>query len=338
MIRRIFKLVRPGLFLPVFEEVDFCQEYILVKPTILSICAADQRYFNGNRPKEVLEKKLPLALIHEGIGEVLFDPSKEFVPGQQVVLLPNGGTNSTDSLYGNNPYFRSSTADGFTQELLTLSKKEIIPFQNKNTKYFVFSELLSVCFHAIGKVTPAIKQKTKSIGVWGDGIVGYLLSYCLKKEFPNAKIIVFGRHDEKLQLFSHADRTEIASDSLCEDYPETVDLLFECVGGGKSEDALRQMISLASPQAFICLTGVSEQSVRINTRKILEKGISLIGSSRSTRSDFEKALSFLDKSDEFSWLDKVISSERTIISGDDLWNAFREENSLPFKMLLFWDV
>lgn len=338
MIKRVIKLQRPGLFLPVFEELEFSQDSIIVRPTVLSICAADQRYFTGNRPKEVLEKKLPLALIHEGIGEVLLDPSGNFAPGQQVVMLPNGGTDSTNSLYGSTPFFRSSTADGFTQEVLSLKKEEILPFANTNIKYFVFTELLSVCFQAISKVTPTLRREINSIGVWGDGIVGYLLSYCLKKEFPTKKIIIFGRHEDKLQLFSHADHVEIASDTLSSDYRETIDLLFECVGGPKSENALRQMISLASPQASICLTGVSEQAIQINTRSILEKGITIVGSSRSTRSDFENALRFLANSDEFSWLDKVISAEKTIRSCEDLWNAFNEEQSLAFKMLLTWKI
>ena len=28
-------------------------------------------------------------------------------------------------------------------------------------------------------------RRVKSVGIWGDGSVGYLLSLCLKKEFPN---------------------------------------------------------------------------------------------------------------------------------------------------------
>ena len=39
--------------------------------------------------------------------------------------------------------------------------------------------------------------------------------------------------------------------------------------------------------------GVSEYKVNINTRDILEKGLTLIGSSRSGRIDFEKAIEML---------------------------------------------
>ena len=37
----------------------------------------------------MLEKKLPMALIHEGIGEVVFDKTSEFKAGDKVVMIPN---------------------------------------------------------------------------------------------------------------------------------------------------------------------------------------------------------------------------------------------------------
>jgi ribitol-5-phosphate 2-dehydrogenase len=39
----------------------------------MSICAADQRYYTGSRDENVLSKKLPMSLIHEGVGEVVFN-------------------------------------------------------------------------------------------------------------------------------------------------------------------------------------------------------------------------------------------------------------------------
>ena len=45
-------------------------DHVIIRPTHLSICNADQRYYQGTRDPEVLAKKLPMALIHEGIGVV----------------------------------------------------------------------------------------------------------------------------------------------------------------------------------------------------------------------------------------------------------------------------
>lgn len=61
----------------------------MVRPPHLSICNADQRYYQGKRSAKVLKQKLPMALIHEGIGDVVFDPRGEFATGQTVVMVPN---------------------------------------------------------------------------------------------------------------------------------------------------------------------------------------------------------------------------------------------------------
>lgn len=42
------------------------------------------------------------------------------------------------------------------------------------------------------------------------------------------------------------------------------------------------------------LMGVSENKVPINTRDILEKGLTFVGSSRSGRVDFENAIKFME--------------------------------------------
>ena len=76
MINQKIKLVRPGLFLPFFSSENEATDTVIVKPTVLSICAADQRYFKGARPATVLKAKLPMCLIHEAIGQVVYDPLK----------------------------------------------------------------------------------------------------------------------------------------------------------------------------------------------------------------------------------------------------------------------
>lgn len=54
-------------------------------PEYLSICKADQRYYLGNRSREALKAKLPMALIHECVARVVFDPTGHYKPGDLVV-------------------------------------------------------------------------------------------------------------------------------------------------------------------------------------------------------------------------------------------------------------
>ena len=87
MINVSYRLKSPKFFEEDIDEMEL--DGVIVRPTYLSICQADQRYYQGLRPIEVLEKKLPMALIHEGIGEVVFDCSSNFNVGDKVVMIPN---------------------------------------------------------------------------------------------------------------------------------------------------------------------------------------------------------------------------------------------------------
>lgn len=55
----------------------------------MSVCHADQRYYLGKRNIKKLKDKLPMALIHEAMGEVVFDLSGKYKNGQKVVMIPN---------------------------------------------------------------------------------------------------------------------------------------------------------------------------------------------------------------------------------------------------------
>ena len=80
MINIVYRLISPKLFEEAYDEIDVNKD-VVVRPTFLSICKADQRYYQGERPSDVLDEKLPMALIHEGIGEVVYDNNGEFDVG-----------------------------------------------------------------------------------------------------------------------------------------------------------------------------------------------------------------------------------------------------------------
>ena len=61
-------------------------------------------------------------------------------------------------------------------------------------------------------------------------------------------------------------------------------------GGKGSQQAIEQIINIINPEGSIALLGVSELSIQVNTRMVLEKGLTIIGSSRSGLKDFEKLL------------------------------------------------
>ena len=89
MINQSYRLISPKQIRTDFIDESLDNEHVIVRPKYLSICAADQRYYTGNRGLETLKKKLPMALIHEAVGEVIYDANGIFEKGTKVVLIPN---------------------------------------------------------------------------------------------------------------------------------------------------------------------------------------------------------------------------------------------------------
>ncbi len=335
MIKQVIQLIRPGLFLPTFAVETPEKGDILVRPKYLSICAADQRYFRGNRPPAVLAKKLPLALFHEAVGEVLDDPSGELQARTFCVLLP-GGVDSAEneSNYRKGAFFRSSNADGFCQELMYLKRGEILPIQDAPAWIYVFSELMSVCCQALRQI-----EKVKnipegcSVGVWGDGAMAYMMALTVSQLKPTCRIIVFGKHDEKLLNFSFVYKRINITDNT-EFKNEDVDFAIECVGGSGAQNAIAQAVDRLIPTGTLLLMGVSENAPIVPTRLVLEKGLTLVGTSRSTRNDFRQAMKLISKQDVKNSLLKIVSMRCSVSSASELIDVFNQDFYLPYKTII----
>lgn len=340
MINALYRVVSPKLLEIAYEEIDLKDDQVIIRPTHLSICKADQRYYQGTRDPEILAEKLPMALIHEGIGKVVFDNSGNFKSGDIVAIIPNTPV-ETDDIIGENylcsSKFRSSGYDGFLQDYVVSTVDRLVKI-NGDINYYVasFSELISVCYHSISRLNKFSHSRRNSIGVWGDGNVGFITAVLLKFLFPETKVMIFGKNPEKLSYFTFAD--EIYS---INDVPDDlrIDHAFECVGGQSSQSAIDQIIDHINPEGTISLLGVSEYPVPINTRMVLEKGLTLYGSSRSAREDFEKTIELLEKYPEIvNYLESIIAAVYPIRTINDINKAFENDNQLNFgKTVLIWD-
>lgn len=339
MINTQYKLISPKVIETFFSDINLEKTDILVQPEALSICKADMRYFFGLRDAKVLKKKLPLALIHEAVGKVLYDPSGELKKGEKVVLLPNipGKDMRSEENYRLDSKFRSSKADGFMQEMIGLPKSQVIKYENIPVEIASFIEFISVGVHAITTYMKKRRNIARRIGVWGDGGLGYIVSSLIKYYMPETKLTVIGVQKSKLELFQFAD--EICTLDEVDVRTMWFDDVFECVGGQPSEDAIEQMIDLIYPEGIITLLGVSENPVSINTRMVLEKGLTLIGRSRSTRKDFEETVTILENSDKLRRrMKQLVSEEIDIRNINDINKAFDKAKSVDFKVILKWKL
>ena len=338
MINEVIKLVSPKNLETFFKDEIYTDNLVIVRPTYLSICAADQRYYQGKRKKEILDKKLPLALIHEGIGEVIYDSKKEFVVGEKVVMIPNTPYEKDNIIkenYIRSSKFRSSSDDGFMQSSVYMRRDRIIPIKGIREDVASLLELCSVSVNAIENFIKKAHKRREVIGVWGAGSVGYITALLLKEYFPDSKIVVLGTRIEKLAYFSFADEIKLITD-VESDFK--IDHAFECVGGIKAGEAISQIIDTINPEGTISLLGVSEEPVDINTRMVLEKGLGLLGNSRSGYEDFYKAVDFLQKEKIQDYLFNVISSTIEINQLKDIDEAFDQDLNNEFKTVMKWNL
>ena len=152
---------------------------------------------------------------------------------------------------------------------------------------------------------------------------------------PEAEIIVFGRHWEKLELFSFAKECYI-TDNIPEDL--TFDHGFECCGGDGTGPAINDLIRYIRPQGTILMMGVSEYKVNINTRDALEKGLLLVGSSRSGRVDFEKAIQMMEVKKFANRLKNILYVEEPVREIKDIHRVFATDLNTAFKTVFKWEV
>ncbi|GAA0430313.1 alcohol dehydrogenase catalytic domain-containing protein [Agaribacter marinus] len=341
MINQVYRLVSPRQFEVTYNDQSIISDKVIVRPTHLSICAADQRYYTGSRGKEAMRKKLPMALTHEGVGEVVFDPTGNYKVGSKVVMIPNTPV-ETDPFVGENylrsSKFRSSGYDGFMQDYVFLNQDRIVELPNDmNMDVAAFTELVSITVHALSRFKKKAHQRVNTFGVWGDGNLGYITCLFLKKLYPNSKVTIFGKTDYKLNHFSFVDDT-----IKIDDIPEglSIDHAIECAGGKGSQYALEQIIDHINPEGTICLLGVSEYPIEVHTRMVLEKGLTLIGSSRSGAFDFQQTIAiYKEHPDIVDYLSTIIGNVFDVTKINDATMAFESDLSSSWgKTVMRWMI
>lgn len=337
MINRIYRLMDIKRIEMVQREVEFSNDTVIAKPEFISVCAADQRYYQGKRKREILNSKLPMALIHESTATIIQDTSGKLKPGSKAVLVPLIPSNVKSAVkanYDSKSEFMSSGRDGFLRDFIDVPIEGVIPITDEYSVIYVFSELISVVFNALESFEKACETEKSSFGVWGDGSMGFITSMVLRCLYPESRVYVFGKTIRKLQRFSFADEV-----FYIDNIPKNlqIDNCFECVGDVGSETAIRQIIEIISQQGCICLLGVSEEEISVNTRSVLDKGLKLLGSSRSSADDFIKAVELIQSSSICKkYLETIISEVIEIRNESDITKLFEQDILNDFKTVGKW--
>lgn len=337
MINYVYQLVSPRVFSIEYTDISF-EENVIVKPSYMALCHADQRYYQGLREQKVLQKKLPMALIHECCGEVVYDPTGTFRAGEQVVMVPNQPGDDDKIIYENyqrGSSFLSSGIDGFMREYVEIKPDRVVSAEGIHGALAAITEFVSVAVHSITRFGKVAHDRKDTIGIWGDGSLAYVVACVLKQLYPKSKLYVCGMSPGKLAYFSFVDKTFMANE-LPDDFH--IDHAFECCGGAGSAYAIDDVIHYINPQGTLMLMGVSENKVGINTRDILEKGMTLVGSSRSGAEDFKKAVELMRKPEFAMRLNMILYEDRPVKTVDDIHRVFQTDLTNSFKTVFEWKL
>lgn len=333
MFAKSYKITEPKRF-EIFVE-DIRHENVLVRSEYLAVCKADIRYYLGNRSLNILKRKFPMSLIHEATGVVVRDKSGQFKAGQRVVLLPCrkaecDGTKCTECVR-DNPHlldnycpestFCSSNFDGFSKELMDIEPEYLLPIPNEVGVAAVFSELISVGCCTVRRAGLDKSNAPERVAVWGDGIMGYIIALVARYSL-GCEVDVIGLSKEKLEMFDFAN---IYYSSDIDELPRMT-VAVEAVGGNASGIAANQAIDKLYSGGKLMLCGVANDNIPLNTRMVLEHGISIRGTTRSTRCDFEKAIELLKNEDFRNHILKLLLSVNEVNSIKEYYAVFEKES------------
>ncbi|WP_245640239.1 alcohol dehydrogenase catalytic domain-containing protein [Paenibacillus dakarensis] len=342
---RTFRLLQPHVVEEQLIERVIPEGFVVVQPTMASICHADLRYYGGLRKQEVLARKLPMALLHEGIGVIVRGNEETLQEGQRVIIVPYLPGHALRAMppeqccpacrgdiednYCSDASFLGSNMDGIAQHRLVLPERYAIPIPaGIPDEVAVLAELCSVSYRALKKVSHRLSDS--NVAVFGDGPVGYLTAAMLHHAFQvdRERLTVFGADQGKLEQFSFAKTEMVQNYDFTAGH--TNEIVVECTGGNFSESAINQGIDILKPGGCLIAMGVSEERVPINTRDMLEKGITIYGSSRSSDSDFRAVLEVMAEPDCQLTLRRLLPDSYTVVSqAEDFAGAM--ESALAHK-------
>ncbi|MFR9372865.1 alcohol dehydrogenase catalytic domain-containing protein, partial [Streptococcus pneumoniae] len=189
MINQIYQLTKPKFINVKYQEEAIDQEnHILIRPNYMAVCHADQRYYQGKRDPKILNKKLPMAMIHESCGTVISDPTGTYEVGQKVVMIPNQSPMQSDEEFYENymtgTHFLSSGFDGFMREFVSLPKDRVVAYDAIEDTVAAITEFVSVGMHAMNRLLTLAHSKRERIAVIGDGSLAFVVANIINYTLP----------------------------------------------------------------------------------------------------------------------------------------------------------
>jgi len=349
-----FCLVEPFKFALRERSIESVSKgHLLLKPVVAGICGSEMLYFKGEKEKEKLEKRLPMCLLHEGVARVIGTGEGTILrAGAHVVVNPMipckrcfACRNLAENLCENSKYM-AATADGLARTFFSYPEERVVPVPDGiELEVAALAEPLSVALNAVE--ISRIKEGEK-VSVIGDGTIGYLLTLIASSvgRVQPENLHLIGIVDDKLSLVKDFASTvnSIKEKERMKQLGGRFDVVFEAAGGRAHRTTIEEAIDLLRPGGRCVLLGISRGEVPIEATKIVNKGLSFMGTTRSRMEHYHKVLELLKDEEVREKVERVVSKKRfTINIPEDLEEAFRyadteegEARTKPGRVLVYF--
>ncbi|MEM1581585.1 MAG: zinc-binding dehydrogenase [Candidatus Bathyarchaeia archaeon] len=353
-VAKEFCLVAPFKFALRERIIEYIPKgFILLKPIVAGICGSEMLYFKGEKEPEKLKTRLPMCLLHEGVAEVVEvgEGTKINIGAKVVVnpLIPCGECYFCKSRMENlcqNARYMAATADGLARTLFLYPEDRVLPIPDGvDPEVATLTEPLSVALNAFEESRVSLNN---SVAVIGDGPIGYLLTLVSSHigNIPPTKLYLIGVVDEKLSLARDFASTinSLRDHFVLNEIREKIDVVFEAAGGRAHKNTIKEAIDVLKPGGRCILLGISMGEVPVEVNKIVNKGLTFRGSTRSRMSHYIKALELLKSKDFQNKVRRIISIKKFVINDvNDLTEAFKyadteegESKIKPGRVLLYF--
>jgi ribitol-5-phosphate 2-dehydrogenase (NADP+) len=312
--------------------------WVLLRPLRLGVCGSDLKLYTGARERSALLQKLPLALLHEGVAEVMaVGPGSDFTVGQHVIPSPNvpctvahadrypdqehacyacrpGGAGANYCMDGE---FLSSNVDGMARTaFLHPAECTVAIPSGVSDAVAVLTEPLATVLAGLEHVSPAPDGRFLVIG---NGTIGLLTLIALRGLWgarPD-RVVVTGRHwDARAEAVDGlAIAVDEAETSSIAELGGRIDVAFECVGGDSNAGTLALAIDMLRPGGTGVMFGPSEGPLQFDTRKMIGKGLNIVGCNRALVRHFTEALALASRPEVGGLLERALAPKEFSVRG-----------------------
>jgi len=341
-----YHLTRPFRIEAFDEQPAPCAPgWLLLRPIRLGICGSDLKLYTGARERTALMTKLPIVLLHEGVAEIAaVGAGVPFRVGQHVVPSPNvpctiahperypspeqacyacrpGGVGTNYCMDG---AFLSSNVDGMARTAFVHPAACTIPIpENAPQTLAVLTEPFATVLAGLEHASAA---SDATFLVLGNGALGILTAIALRATLgvKPSQVVMTGHHWDTRAGVVEQLATPLEDDgaALSSRLAGRIDVAFECVGGESNGETLALAVEMLRPGGRGILFGPSEGPLLFDTRKVIAKGLSLVGCNRALPRHFSDALRLVSDPEVSLLLERALApKEFTVRSARDLDDA-----------------